>query len=151
MDPAANQAPRIEGVIAVPENGLRVNLECMNVEVVERTTPSPGTSSVVLIYATFPSAQCAESIAGELVDAELIACANIVPGMRSIYKWERNVHYDSEVLAILKTRAVLAGRVVGWLRVSHPYVNPAAVVLPVVGGSADFLGWIGDETANQAV
>jgi periplasmic divalent cation tolerance protein len=58
---------------------------------------------------------------------------------------------DEEVAAIIKTRRELAHRVIGWLRVAHPYVNPAAVVLPAAGGSDAFLAWITSETERACV
>jgi periplasmic divalent cation tolerance protein len=70
--------------------------------------------------------------------------------MRSIYRWEGAIHKDEEVVAIIKTRAALAPRVVGWVRVAHPYTNPALVTLPAISGSADFLGWIVSETGGDA-
>ncbi|MDX2157120.1 MAG: divalent-cation tolerance protein CutA [Hyphomicrobiaceae bacterium] len=109
--------------------------------------PSEDRAAIALVYATYPTAAEAERIGAELVGMELAACVNIVPGMRSIYRWQGAVHRDDEVLGIVKTRATLAARVIGVVRVLHPYVNPAVVVLPVVGGSADFLGWIAAETA----
>lgn len=102
--------------------------------------------SAVLVYATFPDESVAERIGAELVSAGLAACVNLVPGMLSIYRWEGRIQQEREVVGIVKTRGSLASRVVGWLRVSHPYANPAAVVLPVTQGSADFLQWIKLET-----
>ena len=103
---------------------------------------------VVLMYATFPDAKAAERIGAELVAARLAACVNVIPGMRSIYRWAGEIQRDQEVVAIVKTRTALAERVVGWIRVAHPYSNPAAVIVPVAGGSADFLAWIVAETGG---
>ena len=80
------------------------------------------------------------------MEAGLVACANLFPGMRSIYRWQGTIERDGEVAAVLKTRRELAPRVIGWLRIAHPYVNPAAVVLPAIGGSEPFLAWIAAET-----
>jgi periplasmic divalent cation tolerance protein len=101
---------------------------------------------LVLIYATFPSAAEAERIGGALVDQGLAACVNIFPGMTAIYVWEGKRQRDTEAAAIIKTRAVLADRVVAEARKLHPYTNPALVVLPVAGGSEDFLRWISEQT-----
>jgi periplasmic divalent cation tolerance protein len=100
----------------------------------------------VLIYATFPSAAEAERIGGELVEQGLAACVNIFPGMTAIYVWEGKRQVESEAAAILKTRADLADKVIAEARKLHPYTNPALVVLPVVGGSQDFLRWIAEQT-----
>jgi periplasmic divalent cation tolerance protein len=100
----------------------------------------------VLIYATFPSADEAERIGGALVDQRLAACVNILPGMTAIYVWEGKRNRDSEAAMIIKTRASLATAAIAEGRKLHLYSNPAFVVLPIEGGSADFLAWIETQT-----
>jgi periplasmic divalent cation tolerance protein len=101
----------------------------------------------VLIYATFPSAAEAERVGGALVERGLAACVNIFPGMTAIYVWQGALQRDSEAAMLIKTRAALADNVVGEVRTMHPYTNPALVVLPIAGGSEDFLRWIAEQTA----
>jgi periplasmic divalent cation tolerance protein len=102
----------------------------------------------VLVYSTFPAVETAETVGGELVDAGLAACVNILPGMVSIYRWEGKRQREAEVVMIIKTRASLAERVVAETRQRHPYENPALLVLPVDGGSDAFLAWILSETSQ---
>jgi periplasmic divalent cation tolerance protein len=102
----------------------------------------------VLIYSTFPSPADAERIGGELVDRGLAACVNIFPGMTAIYVWEGKRQRETETAMLIKTRAALADAVVAETRTLHPYANPALVVLPVVGGSQEFLNWIAGQTAK---
>ena len=102
----------------------------------------------VLIYSTFPSAAEAERIGGALVDRGLAACVNIFPGMTAIYVWEGKRQREAEAAMIIKTRAELADTVVAEARKLHPYTNPALVILPVAGGSEDFLRWIREQTAK---
>ncbi|MBX9588114.1 MAG: divalent-cation tolerance protein CutA [Hyphomonadaceae bacterium] len=101
----------------------------------------------VLIYATFPSVAEAERIGGTLVERGLAACVNILPGMTAIYVWEGKRQSGTEAVMLIKTRADLADAVIAQVRKLHPYTNPALVVLPIAGGSADFLRWIGEQTA----
>jgi periplasmic divalent cation tolerance protein len=101
----------------------------------------------VLIYSTYPTPDAAEAAGAELVAARLAACVNIIPGMTSIYHWQGERRRDSETVMIIKTRASFADRVIGEARRRHPYTNPALLILPVAGGSADFIGWILSETA----
>jgi periplasmic divalent cation tolerance protein len=105
----------------------------------------------ILIYATFPSLEDAERIGGELVDLGLAACVNIIPGMRSIYIWNGARQSDSESVGIIKTRSALADPVMARVRSLHPYDNPALVVLPIDGGSGDFLRWIEEQTAAPKI
>lgn len=102
----------------------------------------------VLIYATFPSAAEAERIGGVLVDRALAACVNIFPGMTSIYIWQGVREQGSEAAMIIKTRAALAELAIAEARKLHPYTNPAFLILPVEGGSQDFMRWIAEQTAN---
>lgn len=103
----------------------------------------------VLIYSTFPSAAEAERIGGALVDQGLAACVNILPGMTAIYVWEGKRQRDTEAAMIVKTRGDLADAAIAEGRKLHPYTNPAFVVLPIAGGSQDFLRWIVDQTRQQ--
>jgi periplasmic divalent cation tolerance protein len=102
----------------------------------------------VLIYSTYPSAVEAERIGGALVDRGLAACVNILPGMTSIYVWDGKRQRDTEAAMIIKTRSHLADTAVAEARKLHPYANPAFVVLPIDGGSDDFLRWIVEQTAK---
>jgi len=104
----------------------------------------------VLVYSTFPSVTEAERVGGVLVDRGLAACVNILPGMTAIYVWEGKRQSDTEAVMIIKTRGDLAEAVIAEVRKLHPYTNPALIVLPLVGGSADFLRWISEQTALGA-
>ncbi len=104
----------------------------------------------VFIYSTFPTAESAEAAGGALVDQGLAACVNILPGMTSIYRWEGKRQRESEVVMIIKTRAALADRVITETRKMHPYTNPALVVVPLSGGSTDFVDWILEQTSHPA-
>lgn len=127
----------------MPEKVTGVNVGTVNAG---KGACPPRGGGVTLIYATFPSLAVAEAIGGQLVEAGLAACVNLLPGMRSIYCWEQAIHRDEEVAGLIKTQALLAERVIAWVRVAHPYTNPAVVLLPAIGGSAAFLGWIVGET-----
>lgn len=101
----------------------------------------------VLVYSTFPSTEAAAAIGADLVDRRLAACVNIIPGMTSIYRWQGAQCRDAETVLIIKTRRGLADSVLAQVRARHPYTNPALLVLPVEGGSPDFIAWILAETA----
>lgn len=103
----------------------------------------------VLIYSTFPTPEAAETAGTRLVDQGLAACVNIVPGMTSIYISQGQRQRDSETVMVIKTRPALAEAAIAEARRHHPYTNPAFLVLPVEGGSPDFLRWIAEQTADQ--
>ena len=104
----------------------------------------------VLIYSTFPSPEAAEAVGRELVERRLAACVNILPGMTSIYRWEGTIARDSEVVMIIKTRASLAEPTIAAVKAVHSYANPALLVVPIIGGSGDYLRWLREETADPA-
>ncbi|MGV8841221.1 MAG: divalent-cation tolerance protein CutA [Bauldia sp.] len=102
--------------------------------------------AAVSVYVTFPDAATAESVGAAIVAAGLAACVNIVPGVRSIYRWKGVVERAEETVAFFKTRADLADRLTAAVAVRHAYETPAILVLPIIGGDARYLDWITAET-----
>ena len=99
-----------------------------------------------VILSTCPDAATAERIARELVGASLVACVNVVPGLRSIYRWNGAVQADEEVLMILKTPADRLSEARERLVALHPYDVPEVVALPVADGHHPYLQWVTDST-----
>lgn len=108
-----------------------------------------GDDAPVAIYATFPDMATAEAIGGALVERGLAACVNLIPGMRSIYRWQGAIEQAEEVLAIVKSREGEAAAVARAIETLHPYDMPEVVVLPITGGSARYLDWIRSETPGE--
>lgn len=102
----------------------------------------------VLVYCTFPDAATARMIGRGLVEQRLAACVNVLGAMTSIYNWGGELHEDGEVAALVKTVAARADEVIAFVKSRHPYDTPALLVLPVTGGSAEFLAWIASETVS---
>lgn len=105
-------------------------------------------NDAVLVYSTCPDEATAREIGGALVGERMAACVNVIPGMRSIYRWEGEIAEDAEVVMIAKTRAALADDVTKAIIARHPYDTPAVIVLAAAGGSAEFLDWIAAETGE---
>jgi len=103
--------------------------------------------SVVVVLSTFPSSEKAAEIARVLVDERLCACVNLVPAVRSIYRWQGAVHDDAEVLAIVKTTTERVQALRDRLIALHPYELPEALVLPVTDGHAPYLAWVTGEVS----
>ncbi|WP_244616584.1 divalent-cation tolerance protein CutA [Starkeya nomas] len=99
-----------------------------------------------MIYTTWPGSVEAEAAGHAIVADGLAACVNILPGMVSIYRWQGEIERANEVVMLLKTRVDLAEAVAQAVRARHPYETPAVLFLPVIGGDADYLDWIADET-----
>jgi periplasmic divalent cation tolerance protein len=101
---------------------------------------------IFVLLSTCPDAPTAERIARELVGASLAACVNVVPGLRSIYRWNGAVQADEEVLMILKTPADRLAAARERLVELHPYDVPEVVALPVADGHHPYLQWVNDAT-----
>ena len=103
-------------------------------------------AEVRVVLVTAPGVEQARSLARALVEARLVACANLVPGVRSIYRWEGQVQEDEEVLLVLKTRADRGEALARRIRELHPYDLPEVIELPAAGGSVDYLDWVRAES-----
>ena len=103
--------------------------------------------TATLIYVTASSEQEAHKIGGTVVAERLAACANLLPGMTSMFWWEGRVQEDREVTIILKTRDDLVGRLTDRIRELHSYDCPCIVALPNIGGNKDCIDSIIAETS----
>jgi periplasmic divalent cation tolerance protein len=104
-------------------------------------------STAVVILTTLASADEAVTLIRALLDRRLIACGNILPGVRSIYRWEGKVADEQEVIVLLKTRASRVEALEMAFGELHPYKVPELVALPVTAGLHRYLEWIDDETS----
>ncbi|HET7569583.1 MAG TPA: divalent-cation tolerance protein CutA [Gammaproteobacteria bacterium] len=104
-------------------------------------------SELFTLFCTCPDAACAEAIAKALVEERLAACVNLVPGLRSFYRWEGRVLDDSEVLLIVKTAQERLEAVEARVAELHPYELPELIAVPITTGSARYLAWLRDESA----
>ncbi len=101
------------------------------------------------IYITAPSRDEALKIGRMLVGERLAACANALPGARSVYWWQGKMEEADECVLVAKTRAGLVNRLVGRVRALHSYACPAIVALPILEGNPDYLAWIAAETKEK--
>ena len=104
-------------------------------------------SDVRVVLVTAPDAATAGRLARALVEERLAACANVVPGVRSIYRWQGQVEEAEEVLLLVKTRADRGAALAARVRELHPYALPEVLELPALGGSEAYLGWVREESA----
>jgi periplasmic divalent cation tolerance protein len=105
-------------------------------------TQSGGRYRVVLV--TCGSIAEARKIGRAIVEKKLAACANIVAGVESIYRWKEKVERAREVLVIMKTSATRLRELEREVKRLHSYDVPEFIVLPIVAGSKEYLKWIGE-------
>lgn len=94
------------------------------------------------VLVTAPDPAVAERLAETLVGESLAACANLVPGVVSIFRWEGKVDRAEEVLMVLKTTAARCDALRRRVVELHPYDVPEVLVLPVESGHPPYLDWV---------
>jgi|SRR3990172_334744 len=100
----------------------------------------------VVVLITAASDSEAAGIARSLVDEHLAACANIVPGVRSIFFWDGKTQDEREVLLICKSRLALVSAIIRKVKSLHSYSVPEIIALPIIAGSPDYLDWVRETT-----
>jgi periplasmic divalent cation tolerance protein len=99
-----------------------------------------------VVLATVPDAEVGRRLARTLLEEGLIACANLVPAVVSLYRWEGEVQEEGEALLLLKSRMELVPRLLERIPELHPYELPEVLALPVAGGLPAYCRWVLDET-----
>lgn len=107
-------------------------------------SPDP---AVQVVLVTAPDLDTAARLGRALVEERLAACVNLVPGLRSIYRWEGALHDDAEVLLLVKTRTDRLEGLSARVKELHPYALPEVLALPASGGSPAYLEWLRTESA----
>ena len=98
------------------------------------------------VFCTVPDADTAERIANAVVESKSAACASIVPGLTSVYRWKGEICRSAELLLIMKTTAERYTTLERQIRSLHPYEVPEIVAVEIAEGSADYLSWIDEST-----
>jgi periplasmic divalent cation tolerance protein len=106
-------------------------------------------SDVLTVLCTCPDAATAQRLAGGLVERKLAACVNVLPAIRSIYRWQGQIQDDAEALMIVKTSRSAYAALEAWLVEHHPYDVPEVLAVPVLRGSAAYLEWVLNETETS--
>ena len=104
--------------------------------------------SASLVYVTTTSPDEAARIGGVLVTERLAASVNILGEVRSIYRWEKEIHDKKETLLIAKTSTLRVSELIERIRSLHSYQCPCIVAWRLDGGNDAYLNWIGRETTQ---
>ncbi len=95
-----------------------------------------------IIFCTCPNDETAQNIATTLVEKQLVACANIIPGITSVYRWQDKVASEQEHLLILKTNESAYAQLEAEIRALHPYELPEIVAVSMAHALPEYLHWI---------
>lgn len=98
--------------------------------------------AVRVLVSTAPDETSAARLARALVEEKLAACVNVVPGVRSTYRWQGALEQAEELLLVVKTTAAAADAAGARLAELHPYDVPEVLVFSPGAGAADYLAWI---------
>lgn len=100
----------------------------------------------VVLYVTTPSPDVAKKLARGLLEEKLIACANLVPKITSIYTWKDKIEEDEETLMIIKSKTHLVDSITTFVKSNHPYEVPEVISMKIESGNPAYLDWITETT-----
>jgi periplasmic divalent cation tolerance protein len=104
--------------------------------------------SALVALTTLATEAEARALVTALLEARLIACGTLIPGARSIYRWEGAVTEEAEVVVLLKTDDSKWDALCGAVRERHPYQVPELLALPVEHGLDLYLSWLTNEVVR---
>lgn len=107
---------------------------------------APADDEVLVCLCACPDLDGARALGRMLVEEGLVACAQLLPGIESIYRWGGQVCTAGEALLVLKTTRACFDRLQARLVALHPYEVPELVALPAVAGLPAYLHWVADST-----
>jgi periplasmic divalent cation tolerance protein len=96
----------------------------------------------LLACSTFPEVETARRIAQQLVTENLAACANIIPAIESIYRWQGKIENSPETIVFFKTTAARYAAFQDRLRCLHPYDVPEIICVRIADGLPEYLRWV---------
>ena len=96
----------------------------------------------ILVLCTTDTLPLAEKIAAALIEAREAACVNIIPGIRSFYRWEGKICNDEEFLLLIKSTAEKFDAIRSRIRTLHTYEVPEIIALPITAGDHSYLSWL---------
>ena len=104
---------------------------------------------IVLALSTFPDRETAQRISNQLVIEKFATCANILPAVESIYRWQGNIEQGGETLVLFKITTACSAAFQEKLKSLHPYDVPEIICLRVAEGSPEYLRWVAENCASS--
>ena len=106
--------------------------------------------TALVCFCTCPDRDTAQRIADALVDERLAACVNVLPGLRSVYRWHGAIERADEVMLIIKTVRERLEQVTARVVALHPNELPEVIAVEIAGGLAAYLDWVAEQTRTDA-
>ena len=105
-------------------------------------------TNACVVLTTVGLKDVADNLALRLVERRLAACVNIVGPIRSVYRWQGEIHNEAEYLLLIKTTSEQASKVQYALKELHPYDLPECMQLSIEQGSEEYLAWLASEVRS---
>ena len=99
-------------------------------------------NDIQIVFCTVPDMDCGQRIAGHLVEYRLAACVNLIPEIKSVYRWKGEICTDSESLLMIKSRSADYKDLENAIRRLHPYELPEIIAVPLTNGLPGYLDWV---------
>ena len=106
-------------------------------------------TEALIVFTTFENEEDAARIARALVEERLIACANLLPGARSIYRWKGEISDTREVVVLMKTRKQDWPTLMSRLHELHPDETPECIAVRVAAGAPRYMAWLEEQLAPE--
>ncbi|MGD0497949.1 MAG: divalent-cation tolerance protein CutA [Bryobacteraceae bacterium] len=103
----------------------------------------------IVVLSTCAHEEEAEKLARKLVEERLAACVNVIPRMRSYYRWQGAIEAADECLLVIKSSRALFPALVSVLESAHSYEVPEALAIPILDGAAPYLNWLGGNLRGE--
>jgi len=104
----------------------------------------------LLVLTNLPDDAAAHALARTLVAYRLAACVNILPAVRSLYRWQGAIEEATETTLLIKTTQARYPALQQAILDGHPYTLPEIVALPIDGGLPAYLDWLAQEANGDA-
>jgi len=104
-------------------------------------------TDALVVLSTFSNEKDALRIGSALVEARLAACVNVLPTVRSIYRWKGEIEHSDESLLLIKTTRQVFPALRDRLKEMHSYQTPEIVAVPIVDGLFVYLDWLTEQVS----
>lgn len=106
-------------------------------------------TEALIVFTAFANEEDAARVVRTLVEERLIACGNLLPGARSLYRWRGQVMDEREVVVLMKSRKQDWAALMSRLHELHPYETPECVAVRVAAGAPRYMAWLEESLASE--
>lgn len=106
-------------------------------------------TEMLLVFTTFARESDAERVVRVLIEERLIACGNLLPGARSLYRWQGAIADEREIVVLMKTRKQDWTALLSRLHELHPYQTPECIAVRIAAGAPAYMAWLESALAPE--